>query len=665
MKVKQRIARAAAPMLLADVRMRWGVTLLALAVIACDGNSRTVPGPSSTPRRQNVDGGASGADRVAPGDGPVGADLGFFDAGPPPDLGFNDGSPVDSGVHMDAAAPIDVGFFDAATPIDTGAAADAGPPPDSGPPPDGGANPSASAQIALVRSQLDGPISVSVADVVVTYVRPAVGLDGAGFFVQAERDGPAMFVLIEPSLLSPPPQPGDIVRFTATVKETQQDKVVVSAVTGWARTATRYPLSTLVKDVSNAPDLLSDLAGYESELIETSLTIAGAFGAAGGGHLSARVDTPGLIGETDLVLRLPATVQDAEGLGGGCALTVSSTPMWRFHAVAQISGWTRADLTVASCPAPRVVQAAAQRPTRVAINVDRLLEPSSVLANGSQLSFSGGLRATGASVLGSTLIVTTTQQTAGLTYSVSVASSVTDKRGQSISAAFNSASFVGVATTAIVQINELNANVTAGCDLVELRVVQGGSLDGWQLLHRQSTLVSFSGLTVSTNDYIVVHAGGGSAICNPGGASSESGRLDQPAALYPGNFDSALDFHSTGGGITRTDNVITLYDENGNIADALLVADDPTGTTSRDTESAAVGVATAGEWTTIGGTVPLGGFVDDDFCAHAVTDLDATGLDASGTSIQRSNNTDSNNRLGWTDANLATWGANNPGQTNF
>jgi hypothetical protein len=67
----------------------------------------------------------------------------------------------------------------------------------------------------------------------------------------------------------------------------------------------------------------------------------------------------------------------------------------------------------------------------------------------------------------------------------------------------------------------------------------------------------------------------------------------------------------------------------------------------------------------VGGGVPPGGFVDAEFRAHAVLDLDATGLNALGTSIQRTTNVDSNDKNGWTTGTGApsTWGLLNPGQS--
>ena len=74
-------------------------------------------------------------------------------------------------------------------------------------------------------------------------------------------------------------------------------------------------------------------------------------------------------------------------------------------------------------------------------------------------------------------------------------------------------------------------------------------------------------------------------------------------------------------------------------------------------------VATAGEWEMSGGGIPTGGFVDDDFCAHAAQDLDGTANDGS-ESIQRNDDDDTNTVDDWTQA-ASSWGVINTGQTDF
>jgi hypothetical protein len=168
---------------------------------------------------------------------------------------------------------------------------------------------------------------------------------------------------------------------------------------------------------------------------------------------------------------------------------------------------------------------------------------------------------------------------------------------------------------------------------------------------------------VATNDIIVVHMNIGLATCNSAGATSETTAKDeQPSASFPENYDTAWDVWSTDTGLTNTDNVFTLYDGLGAILDAVFASDDPTGTAAAATETQAAAVAAANQWQMVGGGVPANGFVDDDFNAWAAQDLNGTGTDATGDTIQRNTDADSNDKSDWVQA-AESWGALNSGQT--
>lgn len=216
------------------------------------------------------------------------------------------------------------------------------------------------------------------------------------------------------------------------------------------------------------------------------------------------------------------------------------------------------------------------------------------------------------------------------------------------------------AAGARLRINEINANIAAGCDLVELRVTLCGSMNGIQLWHRSGPLVTFGAFEVQAEDLIVVHANGGLADCNPEAAGNESASPGQyPAASYPGNHDAAYDWYSaviTPTGIVATSNALVLYDSAGVIMDAVLLTDGtslPSAETTRLVES----VVAAGEWSPP--TMEL-----FDFILYALRDLNATGTTASGNSLQRMDNADEDDLSDWTpnEGAPSTWGALNDGQ---
>ena len=214
-------------------------------------------------------------------------------------------------------------------------------------------------------------------------------------------------------------------------------------------------------------------------------------------------------------------------------------------------------------------------------------------------------------------------------------------------------------------INELNATIDDGCDLVELVVTKAGQLQSIVLKERKSIVFEGGASELNADAYILIHFNGGSPLCNPVASGSEMTSLDEfPGATYAGNFDTAFDVYVDDSGLVATDNVLSLYRVDGTMMDAVFVSDDPTGTAAADTESQAFVVAEQGQWTTTTNQVPVGGFVDELFNMHAVHDLNATSSDRSGQSLQRKQGViDTNHRGDWFSADElpeATWGQPNP-----
>lgn len=213
---------------------------------------------------------------------------------------------------------------------------------------------------------------------------------------------------------------------------------------------------------------------------------------------------------------------------------------------------------------------------------------------------------------------------------------------------------------AVLRINEINANIASGCDLVELRATLCGSMNGIQLWHRSGPLVTFGAFDVQAEDLVVVHVNGGLAECNAASSPSETASPVQfPAASHPGNYDTAYDWYSaavTPTGIAATSNALVLYDSTGVILDAVLLTDGlslPSAETTRLVEA----VVAAGEWSPP--TMEL-----FDFIFYAARDLNATGTTAGGRSLQRSDNSDDDDQTDWTpiDGVPSTWGTLNEGQ---
>lgn len=530
--------------------------------------------------------------------------------------------------------------------------------------------------IAEARGVADGTgLDLPIRNVTVTYLKPQIGSmtnDPAGFTIQAVKNGPALFVSIDPATLTPPAEVGDVVSFQIAALGTVGMQRRAQEIGGYTRISTGADVSLLAEDLSAATDVVSMIDAYDSELVTVTGTLFEDFANAGQGFQSAGFSTAGIADDPNFRLRAPQALVDALDMTRGCQVVAVRVPMGRFNAQAQLGVFDASEVTLTGCAAPVVVSAAALSPTSVRITFSRNILASSVATDGSQFTFDGGLTASAAAVSGRTVTVTTGAQAIGTTYTVTVAGAVTDLQGTGVGAP-GDGTFSGFVTPAVVRINEVNANIAGGCDLIELRVVSGGSMTGFKLQERTGgggeLALTFPTFVVQTNDFIVVHLNANSATCNPNGATQEtSTTTDQPAATFAGNFDTAYDFWNADTGLTATDNVFTLFDATNTIIDAVFVSDDPlpnammVRTAAAATETAAAAVGAAGQWDPM-----LATYIDDVFHMHAVMDLNATGTTAAGTSIQRLDDTDDNNTADWTTGAGAasTWGALNAGQTPF
>jgi hypothetical protein len=404
-------------------------------------------------------------------------------------------------------------------------------------------------------------VSLPVDDVVVTYVRPSLGTDRAGFFVQADPTGPALFVGIDPATLSPVPIVGDRVSFVVNSAVTLGGVRTVDVLSGWTRSAQGVDLAPFLQDISNKSDVVSSLGSYESELIKLTGTVAGAFVSAGSPFVAAPVNTAGLSGNPDLRLRIPSTVRDAIDLTQGCQFTLEKGPMWRFKGVAQPSAFVDSEVTITTCPAPKPVAALALSATSVRVTFDRQINPATVLADGSQFTFDNNLTASAATVSGNDVVVTTSAQTARTPYKVTVASTITDRRGTAVGAAPNNeTTFTGYDPPAQLVINEVNANISNAKDLIELRVVSGGTVKGIRVQQDFGTLIAtLPDVTVATGDIIVVHCD------NDEVTTPETTSKGQCTATTC--FPNAWDFGSEDNGLTFTNRLIVVRNADGTYQD--------------------------------------------------------------------------------------------------
>jgi hypothetical protein len=356
----------------------------------------------------------------------------------------------------------------------------------------------------------------------------------------------------------------------------------------------------------------------------------------------------------------------ALGLAKGCEIEVKWSVMWRFNTTAQPSVDDKAQIKIVSCPKPTVVSATATSSTSVVVTFSGLLDATSLTANGGQFSFDNNLKATAAKSTGpNTVEVTTDAQDGTKTYKVTVDTSLKDTLGQGIDNASNTASFQGFNQPAKVVINEFNPNIKDGCDLIEIRVIQGGSLNGWTLYEKTAKLVDFGSLVVKKNDYIVVHLDAKDTKCAPNGGKSETTSPNEiPQSTVSTHFDTAYDIYSQDSGLTSTTSVLSIRDASGTIQDAVIYQyKNDKGTISSASSSsmtAANACLVAKQWGPTTGTYDKAKYANDAVTYETIANGKVTDKSA-----QRNTNTDTNTKADWKGSETPTWGKNNPGQTDL
>ncbi|WP_164010677.1 chitobiase/beta-hexosaminidase C-terminal domain-containing protein [Pyxidicoccus trucidator] len=439
----------------------------------------------------------------------------------------------------------------------------------------------ASAQIAAVRTAADGLVSLPIDGAYITFVKPGVGSlanDPAGFFLQAERGGPALFVEVDPAGLSPEPQAGMRVSIVVNSKRVTNG-MVRATLSSFGVQSTGQVLTGFVQDVSQV-DLPASLPDYESELITLTGTLNGPFSLAGAGHeqaplVTARVPA-GSPSAFNFRLRVVETVREQLDLVQGCTVRIVS-PLWFFSTgtgtpLTQPSVWAPEQLVSSTCPGPRVTGGLAAGPETVIVRFDRRIDPASVLADGSQFSIAG-LTVTGASASGNREVrLDTSLQTPRQLYTVAVASTVRDAQGKGVEPTGRTGSFRGWKTPAVLRITELAPGVSNQRDLVELVVLQGGSTEGITLADAASStpLATLPDVEVLAGELIVIHLNPDRVTAGVDAPGSElTSKTAWPQAQYSSNFDTAWDFQGGTFGISGGQRVHRIRDPLGNTQDAL------------------------------------------------------------------------------------------------
>ncbi|WP_158542653.1 lamin tail domain-containing protein [Lujinxingia litoralis] len=356
---------------------------------------------------------------------------------------------------FDGSSGDDASYWCAATAAYNGA--DLGTPGAANPSCDGGSGDTGSAQIADLLANGPGDDGKMIEGVTVTYVRPLVGDESAGFFVQASAGGPALFVAVAEGEAMPV-EVNDVVDFRVLTVDSFGSSTWADSFDSLNVNAGAGNREALITDLTGAADLITDLDSYAHRLVSAELTITGELETfAGAGHQAYSVSNGAVGGDDDVKLRMPTELRESLGLAVGCDVDVTATPLWRFDATAQFMAYNSSELSVENCPALSVVSATATSTTTVQLVLSRALGP--INSDGSEFTIAG-LAVTAAEANGPMVTLTTAEQTSMADYTVELADTLTDIFGDTIPADA-SASFTGFSSLSVV-FSEIMTRFTGG-----------------------------------------------------------------------------------------------------------------------------------------------------------------------------------------------------------
>lgn len=313
---------------------------------------------------------------------------------------------------------------------------------DAGTPRDGGVANTPSAMINNVRVAPPGMLNpaLRVEGVTVTYVRTQLGDDPAGFFVQADMEGPALFVAVDTATLTATPAIGDEVSFDVIETEVVDGQHRVVAIDAFSIDGTGANVATLVQDLSAATDVVTALDSYESELVTADGTLMGTYAFAGDQHRRIGFSTVGLPDDPGAVFRVAEALILPLGLVDGCDVSVGPIPLWRFTTTAQYTVRSEADVTVTACAGMvQVVGARAINDTTVEVTFNRPLAAGTAVA--SAFVFSPAVTVASVAVNANVATLTVPALTPLQQYTITVDAAVTDDLSNSVDPAANTAMF--------------------------------------------------------------------------------------------------------------------------------------------------------------------------------------------------------------------------------
>jgi len=321
-------------------------------------------------------------------------------------------------------------------------------------------------QIAAFLAAEAGPLAapLPIEGAYVTYLKPDRLDHPSGFFLQAQPEGPAMYVSVANAGTAI--RVGDRVSLSVTEKNPVGRVRTASAVTNLKVLSQNHPVQNLVTatppglvvDRSNAA-LVEKLDEHESQLhsLRGTIRMTTDTTTTGEGMNAFQITTPAIQTASDaLELHLATDVVAEHEVAPGCDFTLKTGPMWRFGARGHLLAYNPSDVSVSKCPAPRLIAGRALGPKTIQFLFDRKLKPESVQPSDFTVGTYSGTTAT---LNGNLVTVSIDVVFPGGAITTVFARNVEDRLGTPIGTTGNSTNVIGYTTptsTAALVINEID-----------------------------------------------------------------------------------------------------------------------------------------------------------------------------------------------------------------
>ncbi|WP_426753939.1 Ig-like domain-containing protein [Myxococcus sp. Y35] len=556
----------------------------------------------------------------------------------------------------------------------------------------------ASAQIAAFHAAPTGdqaePLAIHGA--FVTAITPTTA-EPRGFFVQAQAQGPALFVSHSDEVQV---AVGDRVSFKVVTKILQSGNAAAdyklgtaSVISDFQKLSSGHPVRKPAEDgglvTHVTDDVVVNIDTYESRLVRVTgkvTTTAGTGRQAGTGYKAAQfaIDGTTLTGGMGPRLRMPTELADLVGVGLNCLVSVQAGVMWRYDDAANtpnpqtpyypmplVTAFSLSDFSVdcsETAVTLKVQTVVPLSPTQLRVTFEPGIDPSTITDVATQFTFGdSGLAASAYTLDEKTLVLTTTAQEPGTQYTLTVDPSVKSYTGVSVS---GTATFKGYRVPALLVINEVNPNITTGVsatnnrDLIELKAVTGGAIEGITLTEEASSvsrLATLPDVTVAAGDLIVIHFRPNSAEL---AAGNDMLAKDEKTyeTFYPGAWDVVT---GTSSHPTFNDRLLRIANPQGETQDVVAFSHKSMTTTRPAAYPVVLQAAQAeGHWSPVDCRGETATPVACTYDSAPLTALDVSVdwgvVDANTKSVFRYSGADTHSVADWAAAETSSFGEENP-----